>query len=196
MAPQDPTDRADRDPTDADESAAPQDRPAEGDSPAGAAPLSAAERTLAAERDDLLARLQRVSADYLNYQKRVRREMDEARHFANADLIRELLAVMDDMDRALEAGEANHPEEDPLLVGMALVHRKALDLLERYGLKRIEAAGQPFDPTRHQAIMQQPSAEYAAPTVLQELQRGYELHGRVLRPAQVVVSAPAEAEED
>ena len=145
----------------------------------------------AAERDDLLARLQRVSADFLNYQKRVQRDISEARQFANAELIRELLGVLDDMERALEAARANHSEDDPLLSGMQLVYGKALEVLGRFGVQRIQAEGQPFDPTRHEAMMQQPSAEHETPTVLGELQRGYELKGRVLRPARVIVSAPA-----
>lgn len=146
-----------------------------------------------AERDDLLARLQRVSADFVNYQKRVQRDIAEAREFANAELIRELLAVLDDMERALDAARANHSADDPLLSGMHLVYGKALEVLGRFGLQPIQAEGQPFDPTRHEAMLQQPSAEHEAPTVLNELQRGYELKGRVLRPARVVVSAPAPA---
>ena len=153
-------------------------------------------KALQAERDDLLARLKRLSADYVNYQKRVQRDMEEARQFANAELIRDLLGVLDDMERALEAAKANHSEEDPLLAGMQLVYKKALEILGGYGLRPIQAAGQAFDPTRHEAMMQRPSAEHAAPTVLDELQKGYELNGRVLRPARVVISAPVAAKEE
>ena len=149
-------------------------------------------QALQAERDDLLSRLQRVSADYVNYQQRARRDVEAARDYANADLIREILAVLDDMERALEAGAANHDADDPLLAGMRLVYDKALEVLGRYGLQPIQAEGRPFDPTRHEAMMQQPSGEHEPQTVLSELQRGYELKGRVLRPARVVVSAPPE----
>ena len=152
---------------------------------------------LATERDDLLERLQRVSADYLNYQKRVGRDLDEARQFANADLIRDLLAVLDDMERALDAGRENHPPDDPLLTGMQLVYDKALEVLSRHGVTPIEAVGEPFDPNRHEAMMQQPSDECDGPTVLQDLQRGYELRGRLIRPSRVIVAMPAaEAEPD
>ncbi|KPK86575.1 MAG: hypothetical protein AMJ81_00875 [Phycisphaerae bacterium SM23_33] len=150
---------------------------------------------LTVERNDLLARLQRVSADFINYQKRVQRDITEARDFANADLIRELLGVLDDMERALQAARANHSQDDPLLAGMQLVYGKALEVLGRFGLQPIEAQGRPFDPTRHEAMMQQPSAEHQSPTVLSELQRGYELKGRVLRPARVVVSSPPQEGE-
>lgn len=148
---------------------------------------------LRAERDELLGRLRRVSADYLNYQQRVHREIAEACDFANTGLIKDLLAVLDDMERALGVAEANHDADDPLLAGMRLVYDKALEVLGRHGLTRIEAQGKPFDPACHEAISQQPSEEHETPTVLQEVQRGYELKGRVIRPARVVVSARAEA---
>jgi len=158
------------------------------------APPSGPEPAQATE-SDLLARLQRVSADYLNYQKRVQREMAEAENFANAALMKELLGVLDDMERALEAGAESHGADDALLAGMRLVYEKALEVLGRYGLRPIEATGRPFDPAYHEAIMQEPSDCHETMTVLRELQRGYELRGRVIRPARVVVSAPPKAEE-
>jgi len=141
---------------------------------------------LAAERDDLMARLQRVSADFLNYQKRTARQADEERQFANAELLKDLLPILDDMERALASADPG----DPLHAGMQLVHEKALEVLARHGLQPIAAVGAPFDPARHEAMMQQASDGHATPTVLDELQRGYELNGRVLRPARVIVSTP------
>lgn len=152
-----------------------------------AQPEGAAEQ---AGQDDLLDRLQRVSADYLNYQKRVAREMGEARQFANAELIRDLLGALDDMERALEAARANHAADDPLLSGMQLVYDKLLEVLGRHGLERIAATDEPFDPNRHEAMMQQPAPELETPTVVEELQGGYELKGRVIRPARVIVGMP------
>jgi molecular chaperone GrpE len=143
---------------------------------------------LAAERDDLLARLQRVSADYLNYQKRVRRDIEEARQFANADLIKALLSVLDDMERGLDAARENHDPCDPLLLGMGMVHKKALETLGKFGLEKIDAEGKPFDPEEHSAMMQEPSDEHPGQTVLRELQTGYRLKGRTIRPSSVVVS--------
>lgn len=143
---------------------------------------------LTAERDDLLARLQRVSADYLNYQKRAAREMAEAREFANAALLKDLLAVLDDMERGLAAAAAN----DALLAGMQLVCQKLLDVLRGYGVTVIDAEGQSFDPQRHEALMQDPSVRSETSKVVRQFQRGYELKGRVLRPARVVVSTPPE----
>jgi molecular chaperone GrpE len=154
--------------------------------------LTALER----DRNDLLSRLQRLSADYLNYQKRVQRDIESAREFANEQLIKELLPVLDDMDRALEAGRANHAADDPVLAGMQLMHDKALETLGRYGLKVIEAKGKTFNPEVHQAIMMQPTAEQPPQTVLAEALRGYVLRGRTIRPAGVVVAvAPEEHSE-
>jgi len=150
--------------------------------------LTALER----DRNDLLSRLQRLSADYLNYQKRVQRDIESAREFANEQLIKELLPVLDDMDRALEAGRANHAADDPVLAGMQLMHDKALETLGRYGLKVIEAKGKTFNPEVHLAIMMQPTAEQPPQTVLAEALRGYVLRGRTIRPAGVVVAVAPE----
>ena len=143
---------------------------------------------LKAEREDLLDKLARLSAEFVNYQKRVAREQAELAEYANANLMRELLPVLDDLERALEAGRAGHAHEDGLLKGVAMVCDKLLELLRRAGVREIEAQDEPFDPTRHQALMQQPSPKHEAPTVLRVLQKGYEMKGRVLRPAQVAVS--------
>ncbi len=149
------------------------------------------------DRNDLLSRLQRLSADYLNYQKRVQRDIDAAREFANEQLIKELLPVLDDMERAIEAGQANYATDDPILAGMRLVHDKALATLGGYGLKAIEAKGKPFNPEVHQAIMMQPTNDQPPQTVLAEALRGYELRGRTIRPAGVVVAvAPQDSPAD
>ncbi len=148
---------------------------------------------LRAERDDLLARLQRVSAEFLNYQKRVQRDVTEAREFANAELLKGLLGVLDDLERAIQAAKANHAADDPLLVGTQLVYDKALSTLERFGLSVIKTIGEPFDPHKHHALRHDPSDDRPAGVVLAELQKGYELKGRTIRPAAVVVSSGPEA---
>jgi len=163
--------------------------------PAPAEPADPME-ALQAERDDLMARLQRTAADYANYQKRIQREITEARDFANVRIITQLLSVLDDMERALEAAGDGCDQDDPLLVGMKLVHDKALEVLGGFGMEIIEAVGQPFDPEAHAALMQQPSDEHPAQTVLQELQRGYKLKGRTIRPASVIVSTEPQSEPD
>ena len=147
------------------------------------------------EKPDLLDRLKRLGADYQNYQKRAQRDMAQAREFANEELIKSLLSVLDDMERALAAARENHADDDPLLMGMQLVHDKTLETLGKFGLAAIEAAGKPFDPDRHLAVLQQPSDLLPPQTVLDELQKGYTLKGRTLRPASVVVSKAPDEDE-
>ncbi len=155
----------------------------------GAQPVQQDElEALRTQRDDLLGRLQRVSADYMNYQKRVQKDVSAGREFANEQLMKSLLTILDDMERAMTAARENHDEQDPLLQGMQLLHDKMLDTLGTFGLSVIEAEGEKFDPERHSAMMQEGSDEHPPMTVLRELQRGYELKGRTLRPSSVVVS--------
>jgi len=150
---------------------------------------------LKAERDDYLLRLQRVSADFLNYQKRAQREMAETREYANADLMKALLPALDDLERAMEAAAKTAPADDPLLKGVQLVHQKALTAMETFGLKHTPSEGTPFDPQKHQAVVHMPTDEQPPNMVLKELQRGYQLRGRTLRPATVVVSSEPQTEE-
>ena len=140
---------------------------------------------LQAERDELFDRLQRLAAEFDNYRKRSAREQAELSTRANERLVKELLPVLDDLGRALEAA-ANH-EEATLEEGVRLVHRALESLLERQGLAEIETEGR-FDPHVHEALLTQPS-ELAEGDVLQVIQKGYSLGDRVLRPARVVVSA-------
>jgi molecular chaperone GrpE len=151
--------------------------------------------TVEEERNGLLARLQRLAADYQNYQKRSAKDMDQARTYANESLMKELLPVLDDMERALASAKENSEQDDPLLMGMQMVSDKMLQTLGRFGLKVIEAQGQSFDPAKHLALMQQPSTDVPPMMVLQELQKGYELKERVLRPTSVIVSKEPEEEE-
>jgi molecular chaperone GrpE len=148
---------------------------------------------LQAERDELFDRLQRVAADFDNFRKRAAREQAETVTRANERLVKELLPVLDDLARALEAA-AEH-EEAKLEEGVRLVHRSLVSLLEREGLAPIETDGS-FDPHVHEALLSQPS-EQEEGSILQVIQPGYRLGDRVLRPARVVVSAgpPAAAEE-
>ena len=152
--------------------------------------------TVEEERDGLLARLQRLAADYQNYQKRSAKDMDQARTYANESLMKELLPVLDDMERALASAKENSEENDPLLMGMQMVCDKMLQTLGRFGLKVLDAQGESFDPAKHLALMQQPSTDVPPMTVLQELQKGYELKERILRPTSVIVSKEPEEEAE
>jgi molecular chaperone GrpE len=139
------------------------------------------------ERDKFLALVQQTRADFENYQKRVQRDMAQERRYAQKPLALDLLAALDNLERATAAAK-QAGETGPLVQGVAMVHTQLLDALRRHGVTRIDALGKPFDPNLHQAVMQQPSAEYPPNTVLQVLEQGFMIHDRVLRPARVVVS--------
>jgi molecular chaperone GrpE len=137
------------------------------------------------ERDDYLDALQRLKAEFDNYRKRVARDQRELAARAHERLVRELVPVLDDLERALEA--ASEHEEAKLEEGVRLVHRSLADALAREGLAEIETNGR-FDPHTQEALLSQPS-EAEEGTVIQVLQKGYTLGDRVLRPARVIVSA-------
>ena len=139
----------------------------------------------AKERDEYLDALQRLKAEFENYKKRVAREQSEFVARAGERLVKQLLPVVDDLERALEAA-AEH-EEAKLEEGVALVHRSLVDLLAKEGLVEVQTDGR-FDPHTQEALLAQPS-EADEGTVIQVLQKGYKLGDRVLRPARVVVSA-------
>jgi molecular chaperone GrpE len=136
------------------------------------------------ERDEYLNDLKRVAADFENYRKRVARDQEGLVARAHERLVKELLPVLDDLERALEAA-AQH-EEAELEEGVRLVHRELVEALAREGLVEVETDGQ-FDPHVHEALLSQPS-EQEDGSVVEVLQKGYTLGDRVLRPARVVVS--------
>jgi molecular chaperone GrpE len=136
------------------------------------------------ERDEYLNDLKRVAADFENYRKRVARDQEGLVARAHERLVKELLPVLDDLERALEAA-AQH-EEAKLEEGVRLVHRELVEALAREGLVEVETNGQ-FDPHVHEALVSQPS-EQEDGSVIEVLQKGYRLGDRVLRPARVVVS--------
>jgi molecular chaperone GrpE len=137
-------------------------------------------------------RLLRAQAELDNYRKRARRELEDSLQYATMPLIRELLPVIDNLNRALAAAEKS-AEKSGLIDGVRMVAQTFETVLTRHNCKRIDALGKPFDPTYHEAISQQPSAEHPPQTVILVAQEGYTLHDRVVRPAQVIVStAPAQ----
>ncbi len=148
-------------------------------------PLDAVTR----ERDEYLDTLQRLKAEFDNYRKRVARDQQELAARAHERLVRQLVPVLDDLERALEAA-AEH-EEAKLEEGVRLVHRALADALGREGLAEIETDGK-FDPHTQEALLSQPSDEEEG-TVIQVLQKGYTLGDRVLRPARVIISAGTDA---
>lgn len=139
------------------------------------------------KRDEYLELAQRTRADFENYQKRMQRDQATERRFAQAPLASDLLSALDNLERATAAA-AQAGDKGPLVQGVSMVQAQLLDILRRHGITRIEALGLPFDPNLHEAVMQQPSAEYPPMTVVQVLEPGYMIHERVLRPARVAVS--------
>jgi molecular chaperone GrpE len=146
------------------------------------------------KRDEYLELAQRTRADFENYQKRVKRDLADERRYAQAPLASDLLAAIDNLERALSVAQ-QAGENSALVQGVGMVHTQLLDILRRHGISRIEAQGQPFDPNLHQAVMQQPSQEHPPMTVLQALEQGYLMHERVLRPARVIVATAPDKPE-
>jgi molecular chaperone GrpE len=136
------------------------------------------------ERDDYLNDLQRVAAEFENYRKRVARDQQSLAARAHERLVKELLPVLDDLERALQA--ASEHQEAKLEEGVKLVHRELREALAKEGLSEIETNGR-FDPHVHEALLSQPSGGEEG-AILDVLQKGYRLGDRVLRPARVVVS--------
>jgi molecular chaperone GrpE len=156
---------------------------------------TSAEDSLAAitrERDEYLDALQRLKAEFDNYRKRAARDQQSLTARAHERLVKELLPVLDDLERALGAAEAH--EEAQLEDGVRLVHRALADLLRKEGLEEIATNGR-FDPHVHEALLSQPS-DQAEGSVIDVVQKGYRLGDRVLRPARVVVAAATEAGQD
>jgi molecular chaperone GrpE len=142
---------------------------------------------LRAERDSMFERLARATADFQNTRKRLDAEADQRVQYANSALIKSLLPVIDNFERALAMDPAK-VDAASILKGMQIVHDQWLKVLRDQKVEEIAPQpGEPFDPNRHEALMQQPG-DYPEPTVTQLLQKGYALHGRTLRPAQVAVS--------
>jgi len=145
---------------------------------------------LQADRDQLFDRLQRLAAEFDNFRKRNAREQAAFAERANEHLIKELIPILDDLGRALDA--ATEHEEAKLEEGVRLVHRSLSELLTKQGLAEIETGGK-FDPHVHEALLSQPSDEEEG-SVIEVVQKGYKLGDRVLRPARVVVAGPPATE--
>jgi molecular chaperone GrpE len=138
--------------------------------------------------NDYYDKLLRVSADFDNYKKRAAREMQELAKYANEKLIKEILTVVDNLERAIDSAAGHYDENDPLIQGVHLTLSETLKILDRHQVKPLTSLGQPFDPSFHQAMMQEEVQGQPPNTVVKELQKGYLIHDRLLRPALVAVS--------
>jgi molecular chaperone GrpE len=162
----------------------PVEEPGDTESPGSSDPAQQLE-AVTAERDEYLDLLQRVQADFENYRKRAAREQERLVAHAHERLVRELLPILDDLERTLEAAERH--EEAQLVEGVKLVERSLRDALRKEGLLEIETDGQ-FDPHVHEALLTQSSEDAEPGSVLEIVQRGYRLGDKVVRPARVIVA--------
>ena len=159
------------------------------DENAGPETLTEAQEAIA----ELNERIVRLTADFDNFRKRAQREKDEARQFANQGLLEKLLPVLDNFEMALTAVKDADPS---VRDGVQMILDQLLGVLKESGVEPVDATGQPFDPNLHDALSQEETTEVEEGTVVQQVQRGYKLNDRLVRPARVVVAkAPGAAEE-
>lgn len=171
------------------DAAAPEGAPQGGATEAEARPTL---ETLTAEKQELNERLLRLAAEFENYKRRVRKEMEDASHRGLEGLARELLSVLDNFDRALSAARGSQtPGVAPLIEGVQMVQKQLFSSLEKFQIKTFEAEGKPFDPNFHEGIQKVDSDTVPAGSVVSVFQRGYTIGSRLLRPAMVAVSRGA-----
>jgi molecular chaperone GrpE len=139
------------------------------------------------EAQEHYERFLRTAAELDNFRKRKEREVSDLRKYANQNLLRELLNVVDNLERAIGATQ-DAGTTDGLVEGVDMTLKELLKIFENAGVKPIDAVDQPFDPNLHEAVMQEECADIPENTVIRQLQRGYQIHDRLLRPAMVVVS--------
>ncbi|GAB4367085.1 MAG: nucleotide exchange factor GrpE [Spirochaetales bacterium] len=132
----------------------------------------------------------RKAAEFENFRKRMLKEKQEAIQFANRQLLLDLVHILDDFERAIQSAETSK-DFDSFHEGILMIEKRLYELLERkWGLKRLESVGQPFDPTKHEAITSEERSDHEESIVLEDYQKGYTLHDRIIRTAKVKVSVP------
>ena len=161
--------------------------------PGGSPGASAEERcaALEAEAADLKDKLLRKQADFENFRKRMIREREDAARYANGVLLTDIIGLIDDFERAIRSAEDSR-DFPSFLQGVSMIEKQFVEMLEnRWGLKRFASVGESFDPNKHEAVLRVEGPADARPTVVEDYQKGYYLHERVLRPARVKVMVPA-----
>jgi len=161
------------------------------EAPGEPGPESEVER-LKSEAQQWREKCLRAKAELANYQRRSERDRAEALRYANAGLVKALLPILDDLERAVALGTDGAGSAEAVVDGVKLMLDNFLRVLRGFEVSPIQAVGQLFDPEVHEAVMQQPSAEHPDKTVLQEIAKGYRLYDRVIRPGKVIVSKPVE----
>jgi molecular chaperone GrpE len=142
---------------------------------------------LQTEKDELFGRLQRVSADYANYQKRAPKQIADSIAYEKDNIIRSLLPALDNLEHTLQNADSAE-DVDVLVKGIRIIYDQMLDILKLHGAEQIEAAGRSFDPAVHEAMMQEYRPQHEENIVLEEFRKGYKVNGRVIRPSRVVVN--------
>ncbi len=139
------------------------------------------------ERDELFEKLQRVSADYANFQKRAPRQISDTVSYEKEKIIKSLLPGLDNFEHTLQSAKSAE-DADVLVKGVQIIYDQMLDILKSHGVEQIAALGEKFDPSLHQAMMQRTEADKEDGVVLEEFQKGFKLNERVIRPSKVIVN--------
>lgn len=139
------------------------------------------------EKDELFGRLQRLSADYANFQKRVPKQIDDSVAYQKEAMVKSLLSVLDNFGRTLQNAQSSENIE-ALTKGVRIIYDHMVEILKSHGVEQIKAHGEKFDPVVHEAMLSKSEADKEDDTVLEELAKGYKLNGRVIRPSKVVVN--------
>jgi molecular chaperone GrpE len=158
--------------------------------------MEARVESLEQEAKETHDRFLRVSAEFENYKKRAAREMGDFRKFANESFVKAMLPVVDNLDRAIESSSNDKNTNTSVVEGVNMTLKEILKIFEQFGVIPFESLGKTFDPGFHQAVMQEENEDHPDNTVLNELQKGYLIHDRLLRPAMVVVSKKKERPEN
>ncbi|GBC63394.1 nucleotide exchange factor GrpE [Desulfonema ishimotonii] len=154
--------------------------------------LEAASRESEASQE----RFVRLYAEFDNYKKRSARELQDFRKFANESLIRELLPVIDNLERAIQSSDGSEAAANCIVEGVDMTRKGILEVFEKYHVTPVESLGTPFDPSFHEAVGQEESEEHPDNIVVREFQKGYLLHDRLIRPAMVIVSKARVPEQE
>ncbi len=149
--------------------------------------LRAAVESLQKEKDELFGKLQRVSADYANFQKRVPKQIADTLGYEKERIIRTLLPILDNFEHTLQIAQSAE-NVDVLVKGVRIIYDQLLDVLKSHNVEPVNALGEEFDPVVHEAVTHQANPEKKEGVVLEEFQKGYRLNGRVIRPSRVVVN--------
>jgi len=143
--------------------------------------------SLQKEKDELFGKLQRVSADYANFQKRAPKQIADTICYEKERIIKTLLPVLDNFEHTLQNADSAE-NSDVFVKGIQIIYDQMLDILKSHGVEQIKAPGENFDPALHEAMMQKTEPEEEDNIVLEEFQKGYKLNGRVIRPSKVIVN--------